>query len=354
MKKAVITGSFDPITLGHQWIIEKASVLFEEVVVVIAKNVNKKSYFEDSIKKSLVEDFCKTLPNVSVVVIENQFVADYAKQIGAGYLVRGIRNAQDLEYERTIERVNTQINSALQTIFLMPPVHLSEISSSLVKSLVGFIGWHKQVSKMVSPSVYSAFMDVSSRWYLQERWKEFSSDEETFNMLMKKHTEPHRFYHNTSHLVSLLENLEKFNLERHKKGFLTYMIFFHDAIYNPMAKDNEEQSAQLYEAFAEKSGLTDHLLKKGIDVILGTKHHATAPSNELLDTFLDLDLSILGSSLETFLEYEQNIRLEYGFVPDSIYEVERAKVMKTLKGEYRTETGKVLWQALRDENLKKY
>ncbi len=354
MKKAIITGSFDPITLGHQWMIEKASELFDEVVVVIAKNAQKKSYFDDATKKSLVEDFTKSLSKVSVVSVENQFIADYAKQIKAEYFIRGIRNSQDLEYERTIERINTQINPSLQTIFLMPPVHLSEVSSSLVKSLVGFVGWHKQVSKMVSPAVYSAFMRSTTETYLKMKFLEFSSDEDTFKMIMDKHTEPHRFYHNTSHLVSLLENLEKFDLPKHKKGFLTYMIFFHDLVYNPMEKDNENRSAVLYEEFAEKSGLTEHLRQKGVDIIMGTKNHALAPSNELMDTFLDLDLSILGSSVEKFLEYEQNIRLEYSFVPDSIYEVERNKIMKTLKGEYRTPKAKELWDSLRIENLKNY
>lgn len=354
MKKAVITGSFDPITLGHEWLIKKASEMFDEIVVVIAKNDQKKSYFLDEEKESFVKDSVKDLKNVTVVTIEDQFIVSYAESIGAKFLVRGVRNAQDLEYERTIERMNQSISSKVQTVFLMPPSDLQHISSSLVKSLVGFTGWNKVVAPLVPPSVYSSFLRKTTEVFLRARWKDFSEDEDMFGVILNKYSEPHRYYHTTEHLVNLFKGLDLFSLPRHKQGLLTFIIFFHDLYYDPMAKDNEERSAREYESFGARNGFTEHILKKGSEIILGTKNHHQAPNYELMDVFLDLDLRILAASAEKFLEYENNIRLEYNQVPEDIYIRERSRIMTSLKGNYRTETGIRLWNTQRSENLKKY
>lgn len=354
MRKAMISGSFDPITKGHEWMIQEASSMFDEVVIVLAVNPTKKGYFTLQEREQMLKDFVSTsgLTNLKVELVENQYIASFAKLESITYLVRGVRSVQDYEYEKTMARMNKKINPLAKTIILMPPDEIADVSSSLVKSLVGFTGWHKQVSALVNKNVYSMFMKKQTENFLKERWDYFEGDADMFEFIMKKHTESQRFYHNTAHLVSLFKNLDLLDLPKHKKAFLSMMIFFHDLEYNPMAKDNEEKSAQAWLNFA--SGFTNHLSDLGSEIILATKNHATAPSKELLDLFLDLDLSILGASPSEFEEYEDNIRLEYGFVPDSIYEVERAKIMKTLKGQYRTEIANKLWLKNRDKNLSRY
>jgi predicted metal-dependent HD superfamily phosphohydrolase len=206
---------------------------------------------------------------------------------------------------------------------------------------------------MVNEFVFSGFMKKVHFDYLKDRWFDFSEDKETFEFVMQKHSEPHRFYHNTSHLKSLLEALELFPLERHQKGFLTLMVFFHDLEYDVHAKDNEEQSAEHWNRYCEKHNLTKHLQKLGEEIILATKGHS-GDSKPLKDIFLDLDLSILGAVTESYLEYEENIRKEYGFVPEDLFNQERAKIMKKLVGSYKTQTAIEQWQKLRDINLEAY
>lgn len=153
MKKAVYAGSFDPMTNGHVWILEQASKLFDELIVAVGENYSKSYTFPLNDRLRLIEEVVKGASNIKVANFSNQFLVNYAKKIAANYIVRGIRNSQDYEYEKTMRHVNFDLNRDITTIFLLPPRQFAEVSSSMVKGLIGSSGWEEVVGQYVPSSV---------------------------------------------------------------------------------------------------------------------------------------------------------------------------------------------------------
>ena len=153
-RKAVYAGSFDPLTNGHLWMIEQGLSLFDHLTVAIGINPEKNyTYGVDERLKILN----KTLPindNLDVAYFENLYLVDYATEIGASYILRVIRSAQDYEFESGMRHTNSQLKKDITTVFLMPPRNLAEVSSSMVKGLIGPEGWEEHVAKMVPPAVF--------------------------------------------------------------------------------------------------------------------------------------------------------------------------------------------------------
>ena len=153
-RKAVYAGSFDPLTNGHLWMIEQGLSLFDHLTVAIGINPEKNyTYGVDKRLKILN----KTLPlseNLDIACFENLYLVDYATEIGASYILRGIRSAHDYEFERGMRHTNSQLKKDITTVFLMPPRNLAEVSSSMVKGLIGPEGREEHVAKMVPPAVF--------------------------------------------------------------------------------------------------------------------------------------------------------------------------------------------------------
>lgn len=133
MKKAVFPGSFDPLTNGHLDIITRAADLFNEVVVAVGKNTNKKGLFETEERLELVRQAVSDLPNVTVGQIDGLTV-DYMEEVGARYIVRGLRNCKDFEYERDIAGANSVLDD-VETVLLFAKPENQNISSSMVKEI---------------------------------------------------------------------------------------------------------------------------------------------------------------------------------------------------------------------------
>lgn len=153
MKKAVYAGSFDPPTIGHMETLQRAAELFDKVICAVAVNPGKKPTFTTEERLDILRTLTKDMSNVVVDSIQNEYLVRYAKRKGAEYIVRGIRNANDLVYESQLQYMNEGIESRVHTVHLIPPGHLAHISSSLVKSLIGPRGWEDEVSKYVDRSV---------------------------------------------------------------------------------------------------------------------------------------------------------------------------------------------------------
>lgn len=136
MRKAVFPGSFDPLTKGHLDIIQRASVLFDEVVVAVGINTNKSGLFSPAERLTLVQEAVGHLPNVKIGQVEGLTV-DYMHEIGAQYLVRGLRNTKDFEYERDIAEVNSVL-SGVETVLLLAKPENQNVSSSMVKEIAKF------------------------------------------------------------------------------------------------------------------------------------------------------------------------------------------------------------------------
>lgn len=157
-RKAVYAGSFDPPTEGHMYMIREGAALFDELVVAIGVNPEKKSLFPVDERLALLRSCVRDHSNVTVSKFEARYLIDYAHQIGARYILRGIRNSADFGFEQTMRNVNADRNPAITTVFLMPPRELAEVSSSFVKGLVGPRGWAKFLRGMVPAAVHEALL----------------------------------------------------------------------------------------------------------------------------------------------------------------------------------------------------
>ncbi|QNN21830.1 pantetheine-phosphate adenylyltransferase [Planctomycetales bacterium ZRK34] len=158
MSKAVYAGSFDPITNGHLWIIEQGARLFDELIVAIGLNPEKHYTFDLGLRLEMLRESVGHLPNVSIESFENEYLVNYAATVDADYILRGIRNVNDYEYERAMRHINADLRSGIITLFLMPPRDLIEVSSSFVKGLVGPTGWREIVGRYVPEPVYKQML----------------------------------------------------------------------------------------------------------------------------------------------------------------------------------------------------
>ena len=155
---AVYAGSFDPPTNGHVWMIERSAALFDRLIVAVAHNPEKRYTYAQDLRLAWLAEICRPHANVEVASIENEFLAHYARGQGARFVVRGIRDEEDYRYERGMRYINSDLNPELDTVFLMPPRELCQISSSFVKSMVGPEGWAGVVKAYVPRCVYATLV----------------------------------------------------------------------------------------------------------------------------------------------------------------------------------------------------
>jgi pantetheine-phosphate adenylyltransferase len=134
-KKAVFPGSFDPITTGHVDLVKRALLLFDEIIVAIGVNSQKQTLFELDKRKKWIEDVFKDEPRVKVDVFEGLTV-HFCKKVGARFLVRGLRNASDFDYEKTISQLNHIVGENVETVFLISKPEFSHISSTIVREII--------------------------------------------------------------------------------------------------------------------------------------------------------------------------------------------------------------------------
>lgn len=133
-KRAIFPGSFDPFTLGHSNIVLRSLSLFDEVIIGIGKNSAKVRYFELDYMIGKIEETFAKYPKVKVKAFEG-LTADFARAEDARYLVRGLRNTTDFEYENTIAQANKYLWEELETIFLITDPALASISSTLIRDI---------------------------------------------------------------------------------------------------------------------------------------------------------------------------------------------------------------------------
>jgi pantetheine-phosphate adenylyltransferase len=134
MKRALFPGSFDPLTLGHYDIIKRGVTLFDEVIVAIGLNADKKYMFSLEERKQFIEDAFTDEPRIKVVTYEGLTV-EFCKEIGVGFILRGLRNPADFEFEKAIAHTNRKLTE-IETVFLLTAAKTSFISSSIVRDVI--------------------------------------------------------------------------------------------------------------------------------------------------------------------------------------------------------------------------
>jgi pantetheine-phosphate adenylyltransferase len=148
MKRAIFPGSFDPITLGHYDIIKRGVTLFDEVIVAIGINADKKYMFTVEERKKFIEDTFVNEPKIKVMTYEGLTV-DFCKKIGIEFILRGLRNPADFEFEKAIAHTNRDL-APIETVFLLTSANTSYISSSIVRDVIRN---HGDYTKLVPKSV---------------------------------------------------------------------------------------------------------------------------------------------------------------------------------------------------------
>lgn len=155
MVKAVFAGSFDPPTNGHLDIIQRASKLFDSVDVVVSVNPEKKCMFDEKERLSMISELIKSFGNVSVHAYKG-LIVNYAKQVGATVLIRGVRSTNDFGYEFDLALMNQNLNPEIETVFLQSKEKYTIVKSSSIKQLAQFGG---DISRMVPPIVEKALRE---------------------------------------------------------------------------------------------------------------------------------------------------------------------------------------------------
>ena len=139
MRRAVYPGSFDPVTFGHLDIIRRSATLVDELVVGVLNNSSKTPLFSVEERVKMLEEMTKNMPGVKVVPFEGLLI-DFAKEMSAGIVVRGLRAVTDFEYELQMAQTNNKLSPELETVFLTTSLEYSYLSSTIVKEVAAFGG----------------------------------------------------------------------------------------------------------------------------------------------------------------------------------------------------------------------
>jgi pantetheine-phosphate adenylyltransferase len=159
MRKAVYAGSFDPLTKGHYWMIEQGAEMFDKLVVAIGTNPEKRPVFSLEERVEMLKEATKGFKNTCIKTFEDQYLVNYAKSVGANYLLRGLRSEEDFAYEYKMRHFNGKQEPLVSTVFLMPPKELEDVSSSFVKGLIGPRGWEEVVKEYLPEGVYNKVLE---------------------------------------------------------------------------------------------------------------------------------------------------------------------------------------------------
>lgn len=342
MKKIAFSGTLDPITNGHMWVIDEARAMADEVAVFLSENPAKRPQFSAEKRKRIIELSAaeRGWNNVHVIIVKDDYTARAAKKQGIDYLIRGIRNTADFDYENLIQQTNVDVLHGAKTFFVMPPRDLGSVSSSFVRALQGPIGWHWTVKQFVPGPAYAAWiLDwLRNEWETLWQYEKIDADAIASADRWFAHlTGPScyggaaRAYHNLDHLVHGLSEIRVWaanvdpaqaDIDMLKKAF-----WFHDAVYQhggSILLSNEEDSARLWLASALDATDAEDVG----DLIRATDHFQEASiAHPLKNIMLGADLAILGQDETVYSAYAKAIRDEYRHVPDAIYNEHRSKAL---------------------------
>lgn len=138
-KIALFPGTFDPFTLGHHDIVIRGLKIFDEICVAIGNNPKKNRFFDVDFMKKKIIDLYSQNSNISVVSY-NKLTAEVAKENKANYILRGLRNTTDFEFENSISQINRDLNKSLETVFLITSPNLAPISSTIIRDVINYGG----------------------------------------------------------------------------------------------------------------------------------------------------------------------------------------------------------------------
>lgn len=200
---------------------------------------------------------------------------------------------------------------------------------------------------------------------MKKEWMElvtkYTADKELidkyYDIIEKEYNSSDRHYHNLRHIKLMLSEAKKLEKKFDDFNSICFAIWFHDIVYNHLKSNNEEKSAECAIEFLTKIKYEKYKIKKVNELILRTKDHTIQNGNEDFDTkvFLDLDLLILGTNRDSYIEYTKNIRKEYTDIPDGVYKEARKKFLTNLLNSkiiYKNKKFQQIFEKPAKENIK--
>lgn len=310
-RKAVYGGSFDPPTHGHVWVIREAAALFDRVIVAIGTNPDKHPTFSVQTRAQMLSASIRDLANVEVVPFSSRFLVEFAAEQGARHLVRGVRNAADYEAERTIRHMNADIDDSVRTVLLPPPRDIAEISSSLIKGLVGNEGWERVVTRYVPSATLIQLIGKEHAWVteaLREAGGRFE-DDWFWNTVLPPYLEDGRHYHDLFHIADGLNELKRMLPFIKDRAAVGLAWACHDIVYDVSRDDNEERSAEYARCMANALELPDVFRDRSARMVLSTKKHVSTDADTRI--LHGADLAALGTPPHKYRQHEQSVAREY-------------------------------------------
>ncbi|HIW20835.1 MAG TPA: pantetheine-phosphate adenylyltransferase [Candidatus Dorea intestinavium] len=159
MRRGIYPGSFDPVTFGHIDIIKRAAKQVDELIVGVLNNNTKTPLFLAKERVKMLNEVTKDIPNVKVIAFQGLLV-DFAKEVGATMIIRGLRAISDFEYELQMAQTNHKLYDQIETVFLFTSEEFSYVSSSLVREVATFGG---DISQFVPPYVVEAMKEKTNK-----------------------------------------------------------------------------------------------------------------------------------------------------------------------------------------------
>jgi pantetheine-phosphate adenylyltransferase len=354
MRIAIYSGSFDIVTEGHLWMIKKGASLFDQLIVGIGTNPSKQTLFDFKTRKRLLEKTCIGLAdNLIIEDFGNLALVQFARDKHASYILRGIRSVSDFDYERMLKNVNTDLDDSIETIFLMPPKNLSEVSSSMVKGMLKIKGWETIVKRYVPEAMRTALID------------RFSCDPVELArhyigvlpsvMIKQRYSEEGRFYHNLKHIENCLTEFREIETKITNPRAVVLALLFHDIVYDPKAQQALANESASWELAKQIRSLNTKDHSAIMNHILHTSHNYTGDKDADTDYVCDIDMAILGYAEHEFEQYEANIRREYAFASDADYKAGRGHFLQTLLASeqiFKTDYFKSKYEASARANIK--
>jgi len=341
----IYAGSFDPVTNGHLDIIRRASNLFDKVIIAVGINANKKYTFSTEDRIKMIKDLVGLNPksgsldhliyrpvsNASVISMDNDLLVHFAKSVNATHIVRGIRSHKDFDDESLMQRINKDIDPSVETVFFIPNKEFIDVSSSLVKALVGPKYWHYIIVKYVPGNV----LEQLAKKEFKKICTELGLNESGTEQVWKKYVVHPRYYHNPLHILDVFSDLNTYSgLFLDDLNAAKYALLFHD-VEDTEAKSFEFFNAANYITFINKAMTYGEkaFINKVKSLIMATDHSRTD-----FDTFSnseklvhDLDLMILASDQIIYDQYAADVEKEYtskGKISKKEYYEGREKVLQ--------------------------
>jgi len=319
MKKAIYAGSFDPVTYGHIEIVSKACKLFDKLYVLVAHNPSKNHYLSideriELMKSSLDEDCVEVMS-----LPYGETVAYQAQKMGVSHLVRGLRGHTDIDDEMATARINREITRGLETVIFVPEIYHEELSSSVVRGMVGLRNWRKILEDRVPPQVIRKLEVIHFKSLL-------GKNDTNFGWLCNELDCP---YHNIHHSYNVLDAVYYDANSDQEKEAIVWAAAYRDI------RKTEKQSFGVFSRQSDKFFDISHtVIQRVSQLILGTDHSKVLSGDQLNDEtlcrFVAADLMILASNEMDYAKYTENLRKEYDHFSDKEWREGRIEFLQKM------------------------